>query len=74
MSDALQPHGTIESMEIFRSEYWSGYPRTSPGDLPHPGIEPRSPTMQADSLPTKPPGKPEKEYAGPKQLRGRSKE
>ena len=39
-------------MEFSRAEYWSGYPFHSPGDLPNPGIEPRSPTLQADSLPT----------------------
>ena len=33
-------------------EYWSGLPFPSPGDLPDPGIEPRSPALQADSLPT----------------------
>ena len=38
-------------MEFSRSEYWSGYPFPSPGDLPNPGIEPRSPALQADSLP-----------------------
>ena len=36
-----------------RQEYWSGLPFPSPGDLPDPGIEPRSPALQADSLPTK---------------------
>ena len=36
-------------MEFSRTEYWSGF--TSPGDLPNPGIEPRSPTLQADSFP-----------------------
>ena len=36
---------------LFRSEYWSGLPFPSPGDLPDPGIEPRSPALQADSLP-----------------------
>ena len=35
-----------------RVEYWSGLQFPSPGDLPNPGIEPRSPTLQADSLPT----------------------
>ena len=39
-------------------EYWSGLPFPSPGDLPHPGIEPGSPTLQADALPSEPPGKP----------------
>ena len=46
-------------MEFSRPEYWSGLPFTSPGDLPNPGIEPRSPTLQVDSLPIEPPGKPE---------------
>ena len=45
-------------MEFSRPEYWSGLPFPSPGDLPNPGIEPRSPTLQADSLPAEPPGKP----------------
>ena len=46
------------SMEISRQEYWSGLPFPSPGDLPDPGIEPGSPTLQADALPSEPPGKP----------------
>ena len=41
------------SMEFSRQEYWSGLPFPSPGDLPDPGTEPRSPTLQADSLLTK---------------------
>ena len=40
------------SMGFTRQEYWSGFPFPSPGDLPDPGIEPRSPALQADSLPT----------------------
>ena len=44
------------SMEFSRQEYWSGLPFPSAGDLPNPGIEPRSPTLQADSLPSEPPG------------------
>jgi len=44
-------------MEFSRPEYWSGQPFASGGDLPNPGIEPRSPTMQADFLPSEPPGK-----------------
>ena len=40
------------SMELSRQEYWSGLPFPSPGDLPYPGIEPRSPAWQVDSLPT----------------------
>ena len=46
-------------MEFSRQEYWSGLPFLSPGDLPNPGIEPGSPALQADSLPTEPLGKPE---------------
>ena len=38
-------------MEFSRPEYWRGEPFPSPGDLPNPGIEPRSPTLQADPLP-----------------------
>ena len=38
-----------------RQEYWNGLPFPSPGDLPDPGIEPRSPALQADSLPSEPP-------------------
>ena len=46
------------SMGFSRQEYWSGLPFLSAGDLPNPGIEPRSPALQADSLPSEPPGKP----------------
>ena len=45
-------------MGFSRQECWSGLPFPSPGDLPDPGIEPRSPTLQADALPSEPPGKP----------------
>jgi len=45
-------------MEFSRQEYWSALPFLSPGDLPDPGIDPRSPTLQADALPSEPPGKP----------------
>ena len=47
------------SMEFSRQEYCSGLPCPSPGDLPDPGIKPRSPALQADSLPSEPPGKPQ---------------
>ena len=40
------------SMEFPRQEYWSGLPLPSPGDLPDPGIKPRSPALQVDSLPS----------------------
>ena len=46
------------SMEFSRQEYWSGLPFPSPGDLPNLGIKPGSPTLQADALPSEPPGKP----------------
>ena len=51
-----EPDG-LQSMEFSRPEYWNGYPFPSPGDLPNPGIEPRSPALQADSLPAEPQGK-----------------
>ena len=44
--------------EFSRQEYCSGLPFPSPGDLPHPGIEPRSPALQADTSLSEPPGKP----------------
>ena len=47
----------IQSMEFSKPEYWSGWPFPSPEDLPIPGIEPRSPTLQVDSLPAEPQGK-----------------
>ena len=46
------------SMGFSSQEYWSGLPLPSPGDLPNPGIEPRSPTLEADALTSEPPGKP----------------
>ena len=46
------------SMGFCRQEYWSGLPFPSPGDLPNPGIEPRYPTLEADTLTSEPPGKP----------------
>jgi len=45
-------------MGFSRQEYWSGLPFPSPGDLPDPGIKSGSPALQADSLPSEPPGKP----------------
>ena len=45
------------SMGFSRQEYGTGLPFPSPGDLPSPGIEPRSPTLQVDSLPAEPQGK-----------------
>ena len=50
------------SMRSSRQEYWSGLIFPSPGDLPGPGIKPGSPALQADSLPSEPPWKPERKY------------
>ena len=61
---------TIQCKEFSRPEYWSipvfQKPFPSPGDLPNPGIEPRSPILQVDSLPAEPQGKPTSRYK-PKQ-------
>ena len=51
-------------MEFSRPEYWSGKLFHSPGDLPNPGIEPRSPALQVDSLPAEPQGKPKNTEVG----------
>jgi len=51
-------HQAPLSMGFSRQEYWSGLPFPSPGDLPDPGIEPRSPTLQAYALTSESPGKP----------------
>ena len=62
MSDSVTPwtaaHQAPLSVGFSRQEYWNGLPSPSPGDLPDPGIEPVSPTLQADSLPFEPPEKP----------------
>ena len=50
------------SMEFSRQQYWSGLSFPSPGDLPNPGIEPGSPALQVDALPSEPPGKTVKCY------------
>ena len=54
------------SMEFSRQEYWSGLPFPAPGDLPDLGIEPRSPALRADTLPSEPPGKPWSSVGGAK--------
>ena len=51
-------HQAPPSTGFSRQEYWSGWPFPSPGDLPHPGIKPGSPTLQADALPSEPLRKP----------------
>ena len=50
-------HQAPLSKGFLKQEYWSGMPFPSPGDLPDPGIKPRSPALQADSLPTELQGK-----------------
>ena len=49
-------------MGFSRQEYWSGLPCHPPGDPPNPAVEPRSPALQADSLPSEPPGKPSQRF------------
>ena len=61
--DSFRPHGLQPTRLLCpwgfsRPKYWNGYPFPSPGDLPNPGIKPRSPTLQVDSLPAELPGKP----------------
>ena len=56
MNKQLQAKQT--PLRFSRQEYWSGLPCPSPGDFPDPGTELQSPTLQADSLPSEPPGKP----------------
>ena len=53
-------HQAPLSVGFSRQEHWSGLPRPPPGDLPNPGIESRPPALQMDSLPSEPPGKPDK--------------
>ena len=57
---------------ISHGKYWSGLPFPFPGNLPNPRIKPRSPALQADSLPSEPQGKPRKgkEMLSPQSLQG----
>ena len=69
MSDSLRPHGLQPTRFLCpwgssRQEHWSGFPCLSPGDLPNPGIKPRSPALQAGSLLSEPPGKPKNTGVG----------
>ena len=69
MSDSLQPHGLqlarlLCSWGFSRQEYWSGLLCPPQGDLPNPGIEPRSPTLQVDSLPAELQGEPKNTGVG----------
>ena len=57
VSNSLRPHGLVahqapQSMGFSRQEYWRGLPFPSPGCLSYSGIEPRSPALQADALPS----------------------
>ena len=54
---AYQASPSMGFSRFSRQECWSGLPFPSPGDLPNPGIEPESPALQADALPSEPPGK-----------------
>ena len=63
MSESATPW-TIQSMELSRPEYWSGWLFPSPGDLPNPGIELGSPALQVDSFPAEPQGKPKNTGVG----------
>ena len=67
--DSFRPYGLVAhqaplSMGFYRLEYWSRLSCPPPGDLPNPGIEPRSLVLQAYSLPSEPPGKPKKTVVG----------
>ena len=53
--DSSPPGSSVHG--ILQLEYWSGLPVPSPGDHPDPEVKPRSPTLQADYLPSEPPGK-----------------
>ena len=57
VSDPLACQGPL-FVGFSMQEYWSRLPFSSPGNLPDPEIKPRSPTLQADALPSEPPGKP----------------
>ena len=62
VSDSVIPwivaHQAPLFMEFSRQEYYTGFPCPSPGNLPDAGTEPWSPALQADSLLSEPPGKP----------------
>ena len=64
LPDELYPARLLSPWGFSRQEYWNGLPCPPPGDLPNPGTEPRSPALQADSLPSEPPGKPKNTGVG----------
>ena len=77
MSDFATPwtvaHQALLDMGFSRQVYWSRLPCPPPGDLPNPGIEPRSPALQTNSLPSEPQGKPKNPCSrGTSQLRNRT--
>ena len=80
MFNSFWPHGLHGAPPgssvhgIFQAAVWSGLPFPSPGDLPDPGIEPGSPTLQADSLPSESPGKPKSLYEDFKKKHGKESE
>ena len=57
LCDPMDPTRLLCSRDFPRQEYWTGLPLPPPGDLPNPGIKPRPLALQADSLPSEPPGK-----------------
>ena len=60
----MQPHGLYSPWNPPDQSTGVGKPFPSPGNLPNPGIEPRSPALLADSIPSKPPGKPKNTGVG----------
>ena len=66
-------HQAPLSIEFSRQEYWSGLVFPSPGDLSDPGIKPRSPALQVDSLPSEPPRKPFKNILGSRKAKDQLK-
>ena len=61
---AVHTNQYIKKKKVIKKweEYWSGWSFPCPGHIPNPGIEPRSPTLQADALLSEPPGKPTKKW------------
>ena len=57
VSDTLRPQELIQSMKFSKAEHWSGKLFPPPEDFPNPGMEPRFPALQVDSLPAEPQGK-----------------
>ena len=64
VTSRIVAHQAPLSVGFSRQKYWSGLPCPPPGDLPNPGIEPRSPVLQVDSSLSEPPGKPKNTGVG----------